>query len=80
MKKQHARIDRIAAGLILRDAAFADEGDRVLRRAEASALLAIHPGTLDRLGRQGALRRVKLPGRSRGLGYLLGEVRGLMRS
>lgn len=51
---------------------------RLLRRREVAARLAVCPRVIDNLARQGALRRVKLPGRMRGAGYVETEVDALL--
>ena len=47
---------------------------RVLKRAEVAARLGVCRRTVDGLSRSGALRRVLLPGRKRGAGYVEQDV------
>lgn len=47
---------------------------RVLKRAEVAARLGCCTRTVDGLSRSGALRRVLLPGRKRGAGYIEADV------
>ncbi len=47
---------------------------RVLKRAEVAARLGVCRRTVDGLSRSGALRRVLLPGRKRGAGYIEADV------
>jgi len=47
---------------------------RLLKRAEVAARLGVCRRTVDGLARSGALRRVVLPGRRRGAGYVEAEV------
>lgn len=47
---------------------------RVLKRAEVAARLGCCARTVDGLSRSGALRRVLLPGRKRGAGYIEADI------
>ncbi len=47
---------------------------RILKRAEVAARLGVCRRTVDGLARSGALRRVILPGRQRGAGYVEADV------
>ena len=49
-------------------------GNRVLKRREVAERLGVCPRTVDGLSRSGALRRVVLPGRQRGAGYVEQDV------
>ncbi len=49
-------------------------GNRVLKRREVAERLGMCPRTVDGLARSGALRRVILPGRQRGAGYVEADV------
>ena len=51
---------------------------RIMRRGEAARRLSCSVRTIDRLARNGALRRRKLPGRVRGAGFLASEVETLI--
>ena len=51
---------------------------RIIRRPEAARLLARSPRAIDRLAKEGALKRVLLPGRVRGAGFRLADVRALI--
>ena len=53
-------------------------GNRVLKRREVAERLGVCPRTVDGLSRSGALRRVVLPGRQRGAGYLESDVEKLI--
>ena len=48
--------------------------DRVLRRGECARRLGVTPRTIDNLARTGALRRIRLPGRTRGAGFKESEL------
>jgi hypothetical protein len=56
----------------------AREDDRLIRRAEAARLLARTTRAVDLLARGGVLKRVRLPGRSRGAGFRLADVMSLI--
>jgi hypothetical protein len=56
----------------------AREDDRLIRRAEAARLLARTTRAVDLLARGGVLKRVRLPGRSRGAGFRLSDVQRLL--
>jgi len=58
--------------------AAAREDDRIIRRAEAARLLARTTRAVDMLARGGVLKRVRLPGRTRGAGFRLSEVQQLI--
>lgn len=47
---------------------------RLLKRGEVAERLGVCPRTVDGLSRSGALRRVVLPGRQRGAGYVEADV------
>ena len=47
---------------------------RILKRGEVAARLCVCRRTVDGLSRSGALRRVVLPGRQRGAGYVEADV------
>ena len=47
---------------------------RLLKRGEVAERLGVCPRTVDGLARSGALRRVVLPGRQRGAGYVEADV------
>ena len=47
---------------------------RLLKRGEVAARLGVCRRTVDGLSRSGALRRVVLPGRQRGAGYVEADV------
>ena len=49
-------------------------GARILKRAEVAARLGVCRRTVDGLSRSGALRRVLLPGRKRGAGYIEADI------
>jgi len=51
---------------------------QVLRRGEVAERLAKSVRTVDALARAGFLRKVTLPGRIRGAGFLLADVERLM--
>lgn len=53
-------------------------GNRILKRREVAERLGVCPRTVDGLSRSGALRRVVLPGRQRGAGYLESDVEKLI--
>ena len=53
-------------------------GNRVLKRREVAERLGVCPRTVDGLSRSGALRRVVLPGRQRGAGYVEADVARLI--
>jgi hypothetical protein len=52
--------------------------DRIIRRAEASRLLARSPRAIDYLSAAGHLPKVTLPGHSRAAGYRLSCVQALI--
>ncbi len=60
--------------------ASSDEGQRVISRAEARD--RFFPGKslryLDKLGEEGLLRRVVLPGRQRSAGFTVADIRALI--
>ncbi len=51
---------------------------RLMRRREAAKLLGVTPRTVDNLAMAGALPRVKLPGRSRSVGFRESDVKALI--
>lgn len=52
--------------------------DRIVRRAECARRLGVTPRTIDNLARTGALKRVRLPGRTRGAGFKESDVAHLI--
>jgi excisionase family DNA binding protein len=52
--------------------------ERLLTRAEVSAIMRVHQRTVQNWAKQGILRAVKLPGRQRARGYLASEVDRLL--
>jgi hypothetical protein len=52
--------------------------DRILKARDAAALIGKTPRTLHRLAAQGAIRRVRFPGRRRGAGYRASDVQALI--
>ena len=52
--------------------------ERLLTRAEVSAIMRVHQRTVQNWAKQGILRGVKLPGRQRARGYLASEVNRLL--
>jgi hypothetical protein len=55
-----------------------DSGPRILRRKEAARRLACCTRVIDRLAQEGKLKRVKLPGRIRGAGFLEADLNALL--
>lgn len=55
-----------------------DAGPRIIRRKEAARRLACCLRVIDRLAQEGKLKRVKLPGRVRGAGFLETDVNSLL--
>ncbi len=51
---------------------------RVVRRHEAARMLARSLRSVDMLAAQGLLRRIKLPGRKRGCGFLESDLLALL--
>ena len=51
---------------------------RLLRRAEAAQRLSVSLRTVDKLGASGALKKRKLPGRTRAAGFLESDVTALV--
>jgi hypothetical protein len=51
---------------------------QLIRRDEAARRLACSPRTVDKLGANGVLRRVILPGRQRAAGFLEGDITSLI--
>ena len=51
---------------------------RLLKRLEAARRLGCCPRTVDSLARAGSLRRVLLPGRSRGAGFIEADITRLI--
>jgi predicted DNA-binding transcriptional regulator AlpA len=51
---------------------------RLLRRKEAAARLGGSLRWIDRLAEQGHLRKIKLPGRKRGCGFLESDINQLL--
>jgi hypothetical protein len=89
MSAQHIELARLAlAGLtareraaLLRDLTGKPEQaqpDRILKRVETAARLSQSLRAVDRLAAQGALHRVRLPGRSRACGFRESEVAQLV--
>jgi hypothetical protein len=55
-----------------------ESGPRVLRRAEAARRAACCVRVIDRLAQEGKLKRVRLPGRKRGCGFLESDINALL--
>ena len=55
------------------------EPDRLMRRHEVARILARTPRAVDLLAQAGILRRVILPGRERGSGFVASEVMRLLK-
>lgn len=53
---------------------------RLLKRREVARRLGCCPRTVDNLARTGSLRRVLLPGRQRGAGFLESDVTNLIEA
>jgi hypothetical protein len=53
---------------------------RIIRRAETARRLARSPRAVDRLAAAGFLRRVILPGRTRGAGFVESDVCALLEA
>ena len=53
-------------------------GPRILRRREVAKRLGVTMRAIDKWAREGILRKVKLPGRVRGCGFLESDVEHLM--
>lgn len=53
-------------------------GDRILRRAEVARRLSCSHRAVDRLAVQGALPKIRLPGRVRAAGFKLSDVETLL--
>lgn len=51
---------------------------RIVRRAEAARMYGCSLRLIDRLAAQGFLRKVRLPGRQRGAGFLQSELLALI--
>lgn len=51
---------------------------RIMKRGEVAALFGVSPVRVDQLSAQGAIRKVKLPGLSRALGFVAAEVYELL--
>jgi len=54
--------------------------DRILRRAECARRMAVTPRTIDNLARTGALKRIRLPGRTRGAGFRERDIENLINA
>ena|SRR6266404_1531765 len=54
------------------------DAPRIVRRNEAAQMLSGSTRFVDRLAQQGALKKVKLPGRTRCAGFLEADIRALM--
>lgn len=54
--------------------------DRLLKRKEVSKMFSCTPRTIDNLQKTGVLTPIKLPGRTRSLGFKLSEVEALIKS
>jgi hypothetical protein len=52
----------------------------ILTRSETGKVLKVCGHTIDRLAREGQLRRVKLPGRTRGCGFRREDVERLLEA
>ncbi len=66
-------------GLLAKDSdAIQKTRERIVRRAEAAERLGVSLRTIDNLARQGALTRIRLPGRKRGAGFRETDVVALM--
>jgi predicted DNA-binding transcriptional regulator AlpA len=50
----------------------------ILRRAEAAARLAVTPRTVDAWARRGLLPKVRLPGRTRAVGFRASDIDALV--
>ena len=77
--------DRKRLLLLLRQGAKAPEKQksigaepRILRRSEAAKRLGVTIRAIDKWSQEGILRRVRLPGRTRGCGFLESEINTLM--
>lgn len=51
---------------------------RIVRRSEAARMLGMTVRGIDNLAREGNLHRVRLPGRKRGAGFRLDELRAMI--
>jgi len=52
--------------------------ERIIRRGKVALIFAVTPQRVDQLARAGVLRKVRLPGSTRALGFLEKEVRELL--
>jgi excisionase family DNA binding protein len=62
------------------EAATGERPPQIMKRKEAAAMLNCTVRTIDRLAREGSLKRRKLPGRTRGQGFLKSDVENLMEN
>ncbi len=67
-----------AGGLQPNDKPTIRAGPRILRRRDVAKRLGVTVRAIDKWAREGILRRVKLPGRVRGCGFLESEVNALV--
>ena len=56
----------------------ASDRQRIMKRAEVAKLFGVSVIRIDQLAARGILRKIKLPGLSRALGFVEGEVRALL--
>ena len=74
------KADWLAALSLLRGdkTAVADDCDKPLTREEVARMLRVSLVTVTTLGKDGTIRRIVLPGRSRALGYSLRSVEEIL--
>jgi hypothetical protein len=56
------------------------EPDKILRRSQVAQMLARSPRAVDMLARQGLLKKIKLPGRTRCAGFRASAVNSFLET
>jgi len=55
-----------------------EPGDNILRRSEVAKLLSVSLRAIDQWAEEGILRKMKIPGRMRAIGFLRSDIERLL--